>query len=457
MAVSSPTHRRRPAILRQGTTSAIAQWSNPTALDYSVSGNVEGHADRDIDLHSTVAHWPCFNLTVGVMILCNSAMIGLHTEYDEPVGSVIEHMFCWFFVAEMIVRMVWSPIYWRNAWNIVDAALVLLGIFDLYIAPVMPRSLIPTETVRALGVCRVLRLVRLFRLFPQLEVMVLAFTKALKANIMIFVCVFMINYIFSVFLTMQIGKNADQWGEHEEDIKKWFGTILNSVRTMFFIMTLSSWDEIIYVLMEKYEPGIIVFLVFFSYIIVTAYTLMSLLTGVICESLNTAQREIERMDVEVMKEEVKAQHSELVTRVDRLLSDLVEDGCETLTVAEVRQTLEVKCDVFAQLKSLQIDLEPHELFDLIGRLSSDRNSDEAPVKIKDVVHAMSHLVGNAKAYAVYDLQHVLSKVRRDVEELKGLKKDFASFGDKLSDIQRMLHDAHFKTAGNSSSSSTTTH
>jgi hypothetical protein len=276
----------------------------------------------------------------------------------------------------------------------------------------------------------------------------LAFTKALKANIMIFVVVLMINYIFAVFLTMQIGKLADSWGEHEEVIKKWFGTIFNSMRTMFIIMTLSSWDDVIYVLMDKYRPGILVFSFFFFYIIVTAYTLMSLLTGVICESLNTAQREVERRDAELMREEVRAQHSELVMRVDRILSGLVEDGSDTLTVGETRMALEVHCDVFAELKSLQIDLMPHELFDLIGRLSSDRYSDDSPVKVKDVIHAMSHLVGNAKAYAVYDLQHILLKVRHDVEGLRRLHVEFASFSEKLSDMYRLLERTDFQTKGN---------
>merc|ERR1719409_1547554 len=101
-----------------------------------------------------------------------------------------------------------------------------------------------------------------------------------------------LNYICAVFLTQTIGHSADMWGEKAPDVRLWFGTIGSSMRTLFIIITLAQWDEIALVLSEQVN-GFAVFSIAVTYITITAFTMVSLITGIICEELVGAQKDDE--------------------------------------------------------------------------------------------------------------------------------------------------------------------
>merc|ERR1739838_1251649 len=96
---------------------------------------------------------------------------------------------------------------------------------------------------------RVMRIVRLFKVFHQLQIILEAFFKALSTVMWVGLLTLILNYVCAVFLTQTIGHNADQWsGEDEFRVRDWFGTIGHSLRTLFIMLTLAQWDEIALVL-----------------------------------------------------------------------------------------------------------------------------------------------------------------------------------------------------------------
>merc|ERR1719502_315903 len=130
-----------------------------------------------------------------------------------------------------------------------------------------------------------------------------------------------LNYICAVFLTQTIGHNAVMWGDQEEEIRTWFGCIGNSMRTLFIIITLAEWDEIALVVSEHVN-GFVVFTLAIAYITLTAFTMVSLITGIISEELVGAQRD----DEDHKLQQIEKGKQELAENVKKELQNLDIDN-----------------------------------------------------------------------------------------------------------------------------------
>merc|ERR1712025_788301 len=118
-----------------------------------------------------------------------------------------------------------------------------------------------------------------------------AFFDAFTSVCWIGILVFIMDYIFAIFLTQLIGKQADTWDDDEAVlVTQWFGNIGRSMYTLFTVMTLAEWEQICMVIMKQF-PLVVLFFIF--YIIIASYTMVSLITGVISDSLINARREDE--------------------------------------------------------------------------------------------------------------------------------------------------------------------
>merc|ERR1719375_2955679 len=130
-----------------------------------------------------------------------------------------------------------------------------------------------------------------------------------------------LDYICAIFLTQCIGRQAALWGHQEAQIQEWFGNIGRSMRTLSFIMTLAEWDTIVLTVSEQVN-GFVVLFCAMSYILMTAYTMLSLITGVICEALVTAKNEDEQKRIA----EIEEGHKAFANGLKELFLDLDEDG-----------------------------------------------------------------------------------------------------------------------------------
>merc|ERR1719169_81831 len=89
-----------------------------------------------------------------------------------------------------------------------------------------------------------------------------------------------------------VGHRADEWGEDEEEIKKWFGTIPRSMSTLFWVMFGSGWDPLLALLTQVYPTGLV--LLFFAFYMIITIALLALIVGLISESLIIAQQEFKQ-------------------------------------------------------------------------------------------------------------------------------------------------------------------
>ena len=137
-------------------------------------------------------------------------------------------------------------------------------------------TLVPSnESLSVLRALRVLRVFRLVSTIPRLRRIVTALLHAVPGVGAIIVLLLLVFYVFSVITTDIFGQNFPDW----------FGTLGNSMFTLFQIMTLESWSMgIVRPVMEIYPWASILFVIF---IILSSFTVLNLFIAIIIDSLQT--------------------------------------------------------------------------------------------------------------------------------------------------------------------------
>jgi len=248
-----------------------------------------------------------FQATAGAVIFANAIIIGLETDIDTPYWFWIEQALLCFFVFELTVRLCkMGCTFFKHeddwVWNVFDFSIVMSGVFDTWLMPLYQRLMLALlhhkkETGNHMSVVfmlmrmgRLLRIVRLFRLVrivrPLFE-LAMGIMEALQG--MFWVLVFMIMTLFAtaILCTRLIGHGnllqSDDPEEQEalDDIKKMFGTVADSMFTLFG--TVSSWSLLKFVPLFEEMPYLKPFFVLFY--VYSAWALLAVMTGVVSENM----------------------------------------------------------------------------------------------------------------------------------------------------------------------------
>jgi len=382
-----------------------------------------------------------FDVLVGTVILLNAAVLGLEADRGKAEFVLLEQSFTMFFFVEMCmrIRQLGFVKYITKQSNVFDCLLVAVGVGDLYVLPlVLSRKQfgqVSTYTKLA-RVVRVLRIVRLFKVFRMLSVIMNAFMQALSAVVWVGGVTFILCYMSAIVLTKLIGHSADDWGESASEIRSKFGCIGHTLRTLFIILTLEGWCDITDVLSEQIN-SYLVFCVAGGFIWLIAFTMVSLITGIISNSLVTARRKDEILKIEEIEKGKKA----FADGLGNLLAEFDEDGSGTLSKTEIRHAfLQGEEDLCMKLQALEIDMDDEDILDLIDKLnpSDDPN---AEIEIHRVAEAMRHLRGNAQSKSAWDVQVTAAKLRREFNDrIEYLVQRMAKLEEAIDGL--LLHAEH---------------
>ena len=203
------------------------------------------------------------------LIIVNAVILGLETspKVMELVGrelQLFDQVVIVIFCVELGLRVYAKGLqFFRDPW----------GIFDLMVVAI---TLVPSN--EALTVLRALRVVRVFRLvstIPRLRRIVAALLHAVPGVGAIIVLLLIVFYVFSVITTKIFGQNFPDW----------FGSLGDSMFTLFQIMTLESWSMgIVRPVMEIYPWAWVLFVAF---IVLSSFTVLNLFIAIIIDSMQT--------------------------------------------------------------------------------------------------------------------------------------------------------------------------
>lgn len=213
-----------------------------------------------------------FQNSIIAAILVNAALIGvetypsLHDKYEDAFYAA-NQILLGIFVFELIVRLTavgFSPKFFKSGWNTFDFAIIAI-------------SFIPGlgSNATVLRLARLLRVTRLLRLMPDIHVLLDGLKRALPPAMSLVGLTALLCYLYAI-----VGWSLF----HEQDPKHW-GTLGESMLTLFTLLTLEGWNEIMADARAASPWGVVFIL---SFILVGTFVVLNLVIGVVITSLDEA-------------------------------------------------------------------------------------------------------------------------------------------------------------------------
>ena len=248
---------------------------------------------------AVLAENPRFQRAIIALIVVNAITLGLETSpaimaTAGPALVALDHVVLAIFVAELAIRIGacgWS--FFRDPWSIFDFVVV-----GLALAP-------STENFSVLRALRVLRVLRLITAVPQMRRVVGGLLAALPGLGSVVAILALLFYVAAVMATQLFGG----------DFPPWFGTLWNSLYSLFQIMTLESWSMGIVRPVMEVQPYAWAF--FVPFILIATFTMLNLFIAVVVNAMQSYHDQ-ESEHVEASHTE----HAELLAEVRALRSDL---------------------------------------------------------------------------------------------------------------------------------------
>ena len=217
-----------------------------------------------------------FEYFIIAVILFSAVLIGLETseEFVQTHADFLywgNHVVLGIFIIEALMKMyAVAPrlkLYFANGWNLFDFSIIVL-------------ALVPStgDFGMVARMARLLRVLRLISAIPELRLIVTTLMRSIPSmgNIMLLMGV--IFYIYAV---------AGQQFFHEHDPVHW-GNLGISLLTLFRIVTLEDWTDVMYTAMEL-NP--LYWIYFVSFVIMGTFVIINLFIAVVLNNLDEAKQE----------------------------------------------------------------------------------------------------------------------------------------------------------------------
>ncbi len=254
-----------------------------------------------------------FSIALTTVIALNAVTLGLETwpAAMDRAGALLhafDRVALWIYTIELTVKFwVYRGRFFKSGWNLFDLIIVVIAWLP---------TAGPLSVLRAL---RILRVLRLISVVPQMRNVVGALLSALPGMGSIVAVLLLLFYIAAVMTTKLFG----------EVFPKWFGTVGESMYSLFQIMTLESWSMgIVRPVMEEFPMAWVFFVPF---VVVTSFAVLNLFIALIVNSMQTLHAKdrenvkdfehIAHTEREVLHEELRALREEVTNLRKDLQSD----------------------------------------------------------------------------------------------------------------------------------------
>jgi voltage-gated sodium channel len=241
-----------------------------------------------------------------ILIVINAIILGLETEaavmaaYGEILVAV-DHAILAVFVVEILLRIYAHRLkFFRDPWSLFDFAVVGIAL--------VPASG-PFAVLRAL---RVLRVLRILTIVPSMRRVVGALLDSIPGLSSIALVLMLLYYVFAVIATKLFGENFPHW----------FGSIGESLYSLFQIMTLESWSMgIVRPVMEVHPNAWIFFVIF---ILIATFTMLNLFIAIIVNAMHSFTEEENRETQDAVSQARDHIEADLHQEVASLRAEIAE-------------------------------------------------------------------------------------------------------------------------------------
>ena len=245
-----------------------------------------------------------FQHFIVTLIVVNAIILGMETS-DHVMArigetlKIVDALILKVFVLEIALRIYvhrWR--FFTQAWSVFDFLVISIAF--------VPAG----QAWSALRALRVLRVLRLVSVVPTMRRVIEGLLSAIPGIASVTTIMLLFFYVFAV-----IGTHL-----YKATFPQWFGTLGETMFTLFQIMTLESWSMgIVRPVMEQH-PGAWVF--FVLYILVTTFTMLNLFIAIIVNAMHSSADETATAD----RLEIKEALSKELTQMEQRLMEQIRRG-----------------------------------------------------------------------------------------------------------------------------------
>ena len=252
-------------------------------------------------------------MTIFGVILANAVVLGLGTydSFEREFGHlllVLNEVFLGIFVLEMLIRLAGygrrPQDFFKDGWNVFDFVVV----FAAFVPGVR-------ENATLLRLVRLLRVVRVVSVLPDLRVLISGMGRALPP-----IGAMAALAVLLIFTYGMIG-----WELFGEALPERWGDIGQAMLTLFTVLTLEGWNEILFSAQEVHPESWIFFV---SFVLIASFLLINILIAIIINSVEEARDAERAEELEDRLEEAERSGArvdplgEAVSRIDDLRAGL---------------------------------------------------------------------------------------------------------------------------------------
>ena len=223
-----------------------------------------------------ITEWPWFDRSIIALIIFNAFVLGLETypaiavPYESLLLGINKFVLIVFVIEAVLKITASAPVfkrYFGDGWNLFDFTVVVL-------------SLVPQTGEFAL-IARTVRLLRILRLVtavPELRLIISTLIRSLPGLGNVILLLSIVFYVYAI---------AGYHLFHEHDPFHW-NSLGISLITLFRVLTLEDWTDVMYAAMEVYPHA---WMFFVSFVVVAAFIVINMFIAVVINNLHKAQQE----------------------------------------------------------------------------------------------------------------------------------------------------------------------
>ena len=253
------------------------------------------------------------------VIVANAVTLGLGTyDFSSSVDSALvtaDEIFLGIFVVELAIRIAaygrrpWD--FFKDGWNVFDFVVIGLAFLPWL-----------RDNVTLLRLARLLRVVRLVSVMPDLRILVRAMARSIAPITSLALLTLLLMYVYGMVGWILF---------HEEDPEQW-GNIGQSLLSLFQILTLENWNEFLDA-GQAIHPASWIF--FVSYVLIASFLVINILIAIIINSMEEVHEAEREQDRDRLEDEitdatgdssVAERLDEIRHALDRLETQLAEGG-----------------------------------------------------------------------------------------------------------------------------------
>lgn len=253
-----------------------------------------------------------FQFVIVVLVLANAVQMGVEADHPDLKDAwfICENLFTSFFLLEMLLKVyAFRKEYFMDRGNWLDFALVIFAVSDTWLMTIllfkMDFDLQTLSVLRVLRMLRLLRIIRCIRQSRELLLIIHGIAQAMRTCCWVAIMLGLVMYIISIFFVQVLGRDSGVYPGFTSDEKKIdtfefmkefnphtrFGTMFRSMLTMFNIVILAEWSEVVRPIAVK-QPWLLIF--FMAFVLVATFGVMNVIVGIVVDHVMTQARELER-------------------------------------------------------------------------------------------------------------------------------------------------------------------